>query len=66
MSKVLYVCPKCGAETRVKASAPVPACCGVEMKAPPLPFCETAPNPEMARSDREDPPCDDATGTKKT
>jgi hypothetical protein len=35
------------------------------MKPKPLPFCTTAPNPEMARSAMEDTPCDDGTGPKK-
>jgi len=65
MTEALFICPKCGKKVLVKSSEPVPFCCGQEMKAKPLPFCTTAPNPEMARSAMEDTPCDDGTGPKK-
>jgi hypothetical protein len=66
MTEALYVCPECGKEALVKSSEPVPFCCGLEMKPKPLPFCTTAPNPEMARSTIEDTPCDDGTGPKSS
>jgi hypothetical protein len=31
----------------------------------PLPFCTTAPNPEMARNYEADEPCDDGSGPRK-
>ena len=65
MSETIYACPECGKEAAVKPSDPIPKCCGIEMKAKPLPFCTTAPNPEMARSAVEDAPCDDGTASKK-
>jgi len=66
MTEALYVCPECGKEAILASSDPVPDCCGEKMKSRPLPFCRTAPNPEMARSDREDAPCDDGTGPRKS
>jgi hypothetical protein len=63
MSEVVYICSVCGRESKVEKGQPVPLCCAKEMG--PLPFCTTAPNPEMARSSDEDLPCDDGTGTKK-
>jgi len=59
---VTYVCRICGKEVTVEAGAPVPHCCGREME--PLPYCQTAPNPEMVRSHKEDEPCDDGTRFK--
>jgi hypothetical protein len=66
MTEALYVCPACNKEIIIESSEPGPSCCRVKMKARPLPFCRTAPNPEMARSDREDTPCDDGTGPKRS
>jgi len=63
MSDVTYICSVCGREVKAKPGEPVPLCCNKEMG--PLPFCTTAPNPEMARNYNEDPPCDDGTQAKK-
>jgi hypothetical protein len=63
MSDVTYTCPICGTKLKVEAGEPAPDCCGRKME--PLPFCTTAPNPEMARNYNEDLPCDDGTQAKK-
>jgi hypothetical protein len=63
MSEVVYTCSVCGKESKVEKGQPIPLCCKKEMD--PLPFCTTAPNPEMARSSDEDLPCDDGTAAKK-
>jgi len=59
MSSVVYACSVCGRKVTVGKDDPVPLCCHKEME--PLPFCTTAPNPEMARNYDEDEPCDDGT-----
>ena len=53
MSEVVYICSVCGKESKVEKGQPVPLCCNKEMG--PLPFCTTAPNPEMARNYRRGP-----------
>jgi len=63
MSEVVYTCSVCGKESKVEKGQPIPLCCKKEMD--PLPFCTTAPNPEMARSSDEDLPCDVGTAAKK-
>jgi hypothetical protein len=63
MSEVVYICSVCGKESKVEKGQPVPLCCNKEMG--PLPFCTTAPNPEMARNYDQDLPCDDGTQAKK-
>jgi hypothetical protein len=63
MSDILYTCSVCGKQTSVPKGRPVPLCCKKEMEA--LPFCTTAPNPEMARNYGEDEPCDNGTLPKK-
>jgi hypothetical protein len=64
MSEVIYHCSVCGKETTVEKGRPVPLCCGKEMG--PLPFCTSAPNPEMARNNDPEEPCDPGTlPTKK-
>ena len=65
MTETTYVCPECEKIIAAKEFDPIPTCCGGEMKIQPLPFCTTAPNPEMARSAREDAPCDDGTNPQK-
>jgi hypothetical protein len=62
MSEVVYICSVCGKESKVEKGQPIPLCCNREMG--PLPFCTTAPNPEMARNSDEDLPCDDGTQAK--
>lgn len=59
MSEATYFCSVCKKEARVKKGRPIPLCCGKEME--PLPFCTTAPHPEMARNYDADEPCDDGT-----
>lgn len=63
MAEVTYICSVCAKETKVEKGKPVPLCCHKEME--PLPFCTTAPNPEMARNYEADEPCDDGTLAKK-
>jgi hypothetical protein len=63
MSEVTYYCSVCQKQTSVKKGRPIPLCCGKEME--PLPFCTTAPNPEMARNYNADEPCDDGTQPRK-
>jgi len=59
MSDMTYSCSICKREATVKEGDAVPICCGREME--PLPFCTTAPNPEMARNYDADEPCDPGT-----
>jgi hypothetical protein len=63
MDSVTYTCFVCGKEIKAEKGKPAPFCCNKEMG--PLPFCTTAPNPEMARSGDADEPCDDGTQAKK-
>jgi hypothetical protein len=63
MADIVYTCSVCGKQTPVKKGQPVPLCCKKEMD--PLPFCTSAPNPEMARNNDADEPCDDGTQAKK-
>jgi hypothetical protein len=63
MSEIVYSCEVCKRQTKVPTGRPVPLCCSKEMV--PLPFCTTAPNPEMARNYEADEPCDDGTGPRK-
>ena len=63
MAQMTYACSVCGKEVKVEKGKPTPLCCMKEME--PLPFCTTAPNPEMARNNDEGLPCDDGTQAKK-
>jgi hypothetical protein len=63
MSDVTYTCFVCGNEVKVEKGKPAPLCCMKDME--PLPFCTTAPNPEMARNNDADEPCNDGTQAKK-
>lgn len=63
MAQLTYACSVCGKKIEAEEEKPVPLCCMKEME--PLPFCTTAPNPEMARNYDEDLPCDDGTLAKK-
>jgi len=63
MAEVVYRCSVCGKEIKAEKRKPVPLCCTKEME--PLPFCTSAPDPEMARNYDEDLPCDDGTAAKK-
>jgi hypothetical protein len=63
MSDVKYYCSVCQKEISVKPDDAIPVCCGREMA--PLPFCTTAPNPEMARNYDADEPCDPGTLPRK-
>ncbi len=63
MSDVTYSCSVCKKEAKAKEGDPVPICCGREME--PLPFCTTAPNPEMARNYDPEEPCDPGTLPRK-
>jgi len=60
---VNYFCSICKKEVSVPKGEAVPICCGREME--PLPFCTTAPNPEMARNYEADEPCDPGTLPRK-
>ncbi len=59
MSDIVYTCAVCGKETPAEKGKPVPLCCKKEME--PLPFCTSASNSEMARSEDAGEPCDDGT-----
>ena len=63
VSEATYICSVCAKKIKVGKGKPVPLCCRKEME--PLPFCTTAPNPEMARNYEADEPCDDGTLAKK-
>jgi hypothetical protein len=63
MSDIVYTCSVCGKQTSAPKGRPVPLCCKKQMEE--LPFCTTAPNPEMARNYGEDEPCDNGTLPKK-
>jgi len=63
MSDVTYSCSVCQKKISVKPGDAIPVCCGREMV--PLPFCTTAPNPEMARNYDADEPCDPGTLPRK-
>jgi hypothetical protein len=64
MKTIPYICEECGAKVTAAENAPVPACCGLPMKAEPLPGCVMTDTAEQARSGRVDEPCDDGTGAK--
>ena len=63
MSEVTYYCSVCGKEAVAKEGKPIPLCCGKEMG--PLPFCTSAPDPEMARNYDPEEPCDPGTLPRK-
>lgn len=63
MEEIVYTCSVCGKTAKAEKGKPVPLCCRREMD--PLPFCTTAPHPEMARNYDEDLPCDNGTLAKK-
>ena len=63
MGEVRYICSSCGKQKSVKKGAAVPICCKREMD--PLPFCTSAPSPEMSRNYDADEPCDPGTLGKK-
>ena len=63
MSEVTYTCSVCGKKVKAEKGNPIPLCCRKEMD--PLPFCTSAPSPEMARNYNADGPCDDGTQAKK-
>jgi len=65
MSDAVYSCKTCGKQAKVPLGKPVPFCCGQKMEPEPLPYCTSAPNPEMARNYSPDEPCDDGTLPKK-
>ncbi len=62
MSDAIYTCEVCKKQTKVPEGEPIPLCCKKEME--PLPFCTSAPNPEMARNYENDEPCADGTAPK--
>jgi len=62
MKNTTYACSKCDRRVTLPASEAVPVCCGLRME--PLPYCTSAPNPEMARNYEAQDPCDDGTGPK--
>jgi hypothetical protein len=64
MDKITYHCAECGATATADQGAPIPVCCGLPMKAEPLPGCTMTETAEQARSGRADEPCDDGTGAK--
>jgi hypothetical protein len=65
MSDIGYTCPHCGKHIALPADKPAPACCGVTLKADPLPYCTKVPNAEMDREIDADAPCADGTASKK-
>jgi len=60
MKDKLYSCRQCDRQVALPPDKAVPICCGEPMS--PLPYCTSAPNPEMARNYEAEEPCDDATG----
>lgn len=60
MKDKIYSCRKCDRQVTLPASEAMPICCGEKMS--PLPYCTSAPNPEMARNYEAQEPCDDGTG----
>jgi hypothetical protein len=65
MSDAVYCCRKCGQQETIPVGKPAPICCGQPMEPEPLPFCTSAPNPEMARNYDPQEPCDPGTIPKK-
>ena len=63
MESVTYTCSVCGHQVKVEKDQPIPMCCGKAMD--PMPYCTSAPNPEMARNYDDDEPCDNGTLGKK-
>jgi hypothetical protein len=63
VSDIIYTCSVCHKEVTVPEGQAVPVCCGREMG--PLPFCTSAPNPEMSRNYDADEPCDPGTLPRK-
>jgi hypothetical protein len=63
MKDKIYSCRICDRQVTLPAGEAVPTCCGEKMS--PLPYCTSAPNPEMARNYDADEPCDDGTGPKR-
>jgi hypothetical protein len=64
MNTISCHCAECGATVTADEGTPVPICCGLPMKAEPLPGCIMTDTAEQARSARADEPCDDGTGTE--
>ena len=63
----IFNCEACGKQMEALRECP-PECCGkqmVEKSAEPLPFCQTASDPEHARFDDDfGEPCDDGRSGK--
>ena len=66
MSDIGYTCPRCGKHLTLPADKPAPACCGMTLKADPLPYCTKVPTAEMDREIDADEPCADGTAAKKS
>lgn len=62
--KKTFHCEECESTVEINAGDAAPECCGRTMKAGPLPYCTSAPHPEMARNSDEDEPCDDGRSHK--
>ena len=66
MSDIGYTCPRCGKHITLLADKPAPACCGMTLKADPLPYCTKVPTADMDREIDADEPCADGTAAKKS
>jgi len=62
MTEIAYKCKTCGKEVKKEESEKIPICCGENMEQIPLDLCLYPDNPEAARIDREDEPCDQGRG----
>jgi len=62
MAEITYKCESCGKEIKKEKEEKTPICCGEEMKQLPLDVCLYPNNPEAARTDRDDEPCDQGRG----
>ena len=59
--KYIFRCSECAKTVEYTKGIPAPKCCNKKMVKDPLPFCTSADNPEMARSNDEGDACDDGT-----
>ncbi len=57
-----YKCELCGKSFMVKEGDAIPECCGQKMVPEIVKPCTHVQNPEMARNDYDDDPCDDGRG----
>lgn len=62
--EIIYRCHRCDTTAEYIEGKDAPICCDERMVPEPLPQCTSAANPEMARTNDRDEPCDDNRGGK--